>query len=48
MLEEREGRQLPQEEKADRADHLVRNDGSIEDLRRDVAELTSRLLKSTS
>ena len=45
MLEEREGRQLPQDEKAERADHLVRNDGSVEDLRRSVAELTERLLE---
>jgi len=48
MLEEREGRQLPQDEKAARAGHVLRNVGSIEDLRLDVAELTSRLLDSTS
>jgi dephospho-CoA kinase len=44
MLEEREGRQLPQEEKAARADHILRNDGSIDDLRREAADLTGRLL----
>ena len=44
MLEEREGRQLPQAEKADRADHILRNDGSIDDLRREAAGLTERLL----
>ena len=48
MLEEREGRQLPQDEKAARASHVVRNDGSVEDLRREVAELTSRLLDDAS
>jgi dephospho-CoA kinase len=44
MLEEREGRQLPQDEKADRAAHVLPNDGSVEDLRRAAAELTERLL----
>ena len=48
MLEEREGRQLPQDEKAARAGHVVRNDGSLEDLRRNVAELTARLLEDPS
>jgi len=48
MLEEREGRQLPQDEKAARAGHVVLNDGSVEDLRRDIAELTARLLEDTS
>lgn len=47
MLTEREGRQLPQDEKAQRADHVVHNDGSVEDLRRSVAELTERLLEQT-
>src|SRR4051794_9904052 len=31
-VEGREGRQLSQEDKAARADHVVRNDGSLEDL----------------
>ena len=48
MLEEREGRQLPQDEKAARAGHVVRNDESLEDLRRNVAELTARLLEGAS
>ena len=48
MLEEREGRQLPQDEKAARAGHVVRNDGSVEDLRREVADLTRRLLDDAS
>jgi dephospho-CoA kinase len=44
MLEEREGRQLPQDEKAALAEHVLPNDGSVEDLRRAAAELTERLL----
>lgn len=44
MLEEREGRQLPQSEKAARADHILRNDGTLDDLRREAADLTARLL----
>ena len=48
LLEEREGRQLPQDEKADRAEHVVRNEGSVEDLRREIAELTARLVEGPS
>jgi dephospho-CoA kinase len=44
MLEEREGRQLPQDEKAARADHILPNDGTVEELRRAAAELTEKLL----
>ena len=44
MLEEREGRQLPQSEKARRADHVLRNDGSVEELGEAVSDLVERLL----
>ena len=40
---ERAARQLNQDEKASRADHVIRNDGSLEDLDRTVAELLDRL-----
>jgi len=43
LVEERESRQLSQEEKATRADHVVRNDGSIEELERTLAELLASL-----
>jgi len=43
MLEEREGRQLSQEEKASRADHVIDNDGSVAELRAAVGALLSRL-----
>jgi dephospho-CoA kinase len=39
----RAGRQLSQEEKAGRADHVIRNDGSLEDLEGAVSELLRRL-----
>jgi dephospho-CoA kinase len=38
-LEGREARQLSQDEKAERADHVIRNDGTLEDLERAVAEM---------
>jgi dephospho-CoA kinase len=40
---ERAGRQLPQEEKAVRADHTVRNDGSVEALRSALAAVLETL-----
>jgi dephospho-CoA kinase len=40
---ERERRQLEPGEKAARADHVIRNDGSIEDLRESLAELLSTI-----
>jgi dephospho-CoA kinase len=43
LLGGREDRQLSQEEKADRADYVIRNDGSPEDLERSLAELLDRL-----
>ncbi len=38
-LEGRESRQLDQDEKARRAHHVIRNDGSLEDLEREVGAL---------
>jgi dephospho-CoA kinase len=43
LLGEREARQLPQEEKAARAEHVVENDGSIEDLERRLSALVAKL-----
>jgi dephospho-CoA kinase len=43
MVGEREARQLPQEEKAARAEHVVENDGSIEDLERRLSALVAKL-----
>ncbi len=42
-LEGREQRQLDQDEKAARADHVVVNDGTIEDLERELADLFEKL-----
>jgi dephospho-CoA kinase len=44
-LEGREERQLDQSEKERRADHVIRNDASLEELDREVRELIERLLK---
>lgn len=43
LVEEREARQLAQEEKATRAEHVVRNDGSVEDLERELSALVEKL-----
>jgi dephospho-CoA kinase len=43
-VEERAARQLSQDEKASRADHVIRNDGSLEDLDRAMADLLDRLI----
>lgn len=40
-------RQLPQQDKAARADYVVTNDGSLEDLERSVAALYSQLIPET-
>jgi dephospho-CoA kinase len=42
-LAERTGRQLTQDEKAARADHVVRNDGSVEELESALSELLDKL-----
>jgi dephospho-CoA kinase len=43
LVDEREARQLAQTEKASRAEHVVENDGSIEDLERALSALVERL-----
>jgi dephospho-CoA kinase len=40
---ERAGRQLPQDEKAERADFTVRNDGSLAELRESLAQVLATL-----
>ena len=39
----REARQLSQEEKAGRADHVIRNDGTLEELEQSIARLLEEL-----
>ena len=43
LVDEREARQLTQEEKAERAEHVVENDGSVEDLERALSALLEKL-----
>jgi len=43
LVDEREARQLAQEEKATRAAHVVANDGSVEELERGLSELVAKL-----
>lgn len=43
LVDEREARQLAQDEKAARAEHAVANDGSVEDLERALSALIARL-----
>jgi dephospho-CoA kinase len=43
LVDEREARQLAQEEKAARAEHVVANDGSFEDLEEALSALIARL-----
>jgi dephospho-CoA kinase len=43
LVDEREARQLAQAEKAARAEHVVENDGSIEDLERELSALVEKL-----
>jgi dephospho-CoA kinase len=43
LVEERAARQLHQDEKAARADHVVHNDGSLEDLERELSGLLAKL-----
>lgn len=43
LVGEREARQLDQEEKAARAEHVVENDGSVEDLERALSALVEKL-----
>jgi dephospho-CoA kinase len=43
LVDEREARQLPQPEKAERAEHVVANDGSVEELERALSALLEKL-----
>jgi dephospho-CoA kinase len=43
LVDEREARQLPQLEKAERAEHVIENDGTVEDLERALSALLARL-----
>lgn len=43
LVDEREARQLAQAEKAERAEHIVENHGSLEDLERALSGLIARL-----
>jgi dephospho-CoA kinase len=43
LVDEREARQLSQDEKAARADHVVANNGSVEDLERALSALIDKL-----
>jgi dephospho-CoA kinase len=43
LVDEREARQLTQEEKAERAEHVIANDGSVEDLERSLSALLEKL-----
>jgi dephospho-CoA kinase len=43
LVDEREARQLTQEEKAERADHVIVNDGTVEDLERALSGLLAKL-----
>ena len=43
LVEERSARQLTQEEKSARADHVIRNDGSLEDLEDELFGLLAKL-----
>ncbi|MEA2480742.1 MAG: dephospho-CoA kinase [Thermoleophilaceae bacterium] len=45
-LASRTARQLPQEEKAQRADYAVRNDGTLEELKRKLSEVLGRIESS--
>jgi dephospho-CoA kinase len=43
LVDEREARQLAQSEKASRAAHVIENDGSVEDLERELSALVEKL-----
>jgi dephospho-CoA kinase len=43
LVDEREARQLAQAEKASRAEHVVENDGSVDDLERELSALVEKL-----
>lgn len=43
LVGEREARQLPQAEKADRAEHVIENDGTVEELEQRLSALLAKL-----
>jgi dephospho-CoA kinase len=43
LVDEREARQLTQPEKAERAEHIIENDGTVEDLERALSALLAKL-----
>jgi len=43
LVDEREARQLPQDDKAGQADHVITNDGTVEDLERELSALLAEL-----
>lgn len=43
LVDEREARQLSQDEKAEKAEHVVENDGSVEDLEQALSVLLGKL-----
>ena len=45
LVDEREARQLSQDEKAAKAEHVVANDGSVEDLERALSALLAKLAR---
>lgn len=45
LVDEREARQLTQMEKAERADYMVENDGTVEDLERALSALLAKLIR---
>jgi dephospho-CoA kinase len=45
LLEARSERQLAQDEKAERADHVITNEGSLDELERQVSELVRVLAR---
>jgi dephospho-CoA kinase len=47
LVDEREARQLSQDDKAARADHVVRNDGSLADLEAALASLLDELRRAS-
>lgn len=44
-VESRTGRQLPQEEKAQRADFVVRNDGTLDELRSELSSVLAKIAR---
>jgi dephospho-CoA kinase len=45
LVDEREARQLTQDEKAEKAEHVIANDGSVEDLEQALSALLDKLAR---